>query len=492
MKRILIAGLFHETHTFLQGVTSLSDCVVRGGDDLFRTAGDGSPLGAALETALRAGWEMIPVLDLRAPPGPPAADEAVETFWTALERALRENLPQGLDGVFLVLHGAMVSASLDDVEGEILERLRRTLGDRSIPVVGVIDLHANFSRAMAENADALIAYRENPHADAAESAVRAVNLLGRLMDGGKRPASVRIHPPILWPPTGTATGADPMRSLESRAREIERRHQDILAVNVLAGFAYGDVPDAGACLTAVTQGNPETARAELQGLAALAEELKGEGNVQELSVAEAMQRLTAHRQGPVILTEPSDNVGGGAPGDGTGLLRALLEHQVRDAVVVLNDPQAVAQLAHQPLGSRVLLALGGRGSPLDAGPLPLEVELLSLSDGRFTLEDPRSHLASMVGGRVDMGPCAVVRHGNLTILLSSRKTPPFDLGQLRSQGIIPEEHFVIVVKAAVAHRRAYDPIAAASYAVDTPGPCTSRLQNLPFRKVRRPIFPLDE
>ncbi|HZP85049.1 MAG TPA: MlrC C-terminal domain-containing protein, partial [Chthonomonadaceae bacterium] len=111
--------------------------------------------------------------------------------------------------------------------------------------------------------------------------------------------------------------------------------------------------------------------------------------------------------------------------------------------------------------------------------------------GKFTLEDRQSHLASMSGAQIDMGPCAVVRHRGVRILLTSHKTPPFDLGQWRSQGIVPETLSVIGVKAAVAHRRAYDPIAKASYWVDTPGPCSSNLRTLPFRRIRRPIYPLD-
>jgi microcystin degradation protein MlrC len=210
-----------------------------------------------------------------------------------------------------------------------------------------------------------------------------------------------------------------------------------------------------------------------------------------MPVEEAMRRLSLHGKGPVILVEPSDNVGAGAPGDGTGLLRALLEHNVKDAVVVINDPETVTQLASATIGSRVEVQLGGKGCSLDAGPVEIEVDLVSRSAGRFSLEDAQSHLASMSGTRVDMGPCAVVRRQGVQILVTSRKTPPFDLGQLRSQGIEPERQFAIAVKAAVAHRRAYDPIAKASYWVDTPGPCSNNLRALPYRKLRRPVYPLD-
>jgi microcystin degradation protein MlrC len=493
MKRVLIAGIYHETHTFLQGLTLRDHFAVMRGRQMLETPGDGSPLAGAVEAARRLGWDPIPAADFRAMPGPTVADDVVEAFWEAIERPLRESIEAGLDGVLLVLHGAMVSQSCDNVEGEILHRLRAILVDRPIPVCGVLDLHANFTAKMAENADLLLAYRENPHVDAKTSAAQAARLLDRLMETGQRATTLWQHPAILWPPTGTGTAADPMRSLEAAAREIEWRHNDILAVNVLAGFAFADVPEAGVSFTAVTVGDPEVARSELTRLAELAEQLKECGNVRDMSIAEAIGRLPTHdgQKGPVILAEPSDNIGGGAPGDGTALLRAIIDHNISGAVVVINDPEAVAALASAPIGSSSRLSIGGKGSPLDAGPLPLDVELVSRSDGQFTLEDANSHLASMAGMQIDMGPCAVVRRDGVLILLTSRKTPPFDLGQLRSQGIVPEEQRVIVVKAAVAHRRAYDPIAAATYWVDTPGPCSGNLRSFPYRKVRRPVYPLD-
>jgi microcystin degradation protein MlrC len=168
-----------------------------------------------------------------------------------------------------------------------------------------------------------------------------------------------------------------------------------------------------------------------------------------------------------------------------------VEHQVPNCAVVINDPENVKVLSSHSIGDKLTLAIGGKSGELSGGPVELEVELLSRSDGKFRLEDINSHLASMMGQDIDMGNCAVVRHGEVQILLTSQKTPPFDLGQLRSQGIIPEDLFAIGVKAAVAHRRAYDPITKASFTVGTPGPCSSDLKQFPFKLVNRPIFPLD-
>jgi microcystin degradation protein MlrC len=492
--RVLLAGLFHETHTFLDGATPLVEWQVRRDEEMLAAEGDGSPLGGVLLVAREAGWQVIPAIDLRATPSATAEDEVVDRFWRHLSDVVEREASSRLDGVFLVLHGAMVSQSHHDVEGEVLARLRSVLarkGAAQTPVCGVLDLHCNFTGRMAEQSHALVAYRENPHTDAEESARRAAWLLDRLMKSQKRPTTVWEQPPLVWPPTGVATADDPMRALEAMARDIEARRPEILAVNVFAGFSFADIRDTGVSFSAVTQGDPADARRELSRLSRWAIEHRESGNVVPPPIESVMPQVLAHREGPVLLVEPADNIGGGAPGDATGVLQALLRHRVQSAAVVINDPQAASRCREVRPGDRVKLSIGGK-SRLSGGPVELEVELVSTSDGRFELVDRHSHLASMCGVHIDMGPCAVVRHEGLRILLTSRKTPPFDLGQLRSQGIIPERLAVIGVKAAVAHRRAYDPIAKASYTVDTPGPCSSNLRSFPYQHLRRPIYPLDE
>ncbi len=490
-RKVLIAGLYHETHSFLEGCTRLEDFEIRRGADLLGVAGDSSPMAGALATAQEDDWTIVPAVDMRAVPGPLVEDRAVEFFWSALKSAVESSRGRDLDGIFLVLHGAMVSNSIDDVEGEILRRLRNLPGCTGTLLCAVLDLHANVTPQMVQHSDALVAYRENPHTDAREAASNAAHLLTRLMGTRERAKTVWEHPAVMWPPTGTATAEEPLRSLLLLAREIEKSKPEILAVNVFAGFAFADIRETGVSVTATTLGEPEAARAELRRLREMAEKNRERGNVIDLPLVDVFPKLSPDKEGPIVLVEPSDNVGAGAPGSGTGVLRGLLEHSVESAAVVINDPAAVAVLSSKRKGEFTTLSIGGKGSSLYQGPVGLNVELLSMSDGRFELEDIQSHLASMFGTHIDMGPCAVVRHKGICTLLTSRKTPPFDLGQLRSQGIEPAGLFVIGVKAAVAHRRAYDPIARASYTVDTPGPCSSNLKSFPYRKVHRPIYPLD-
>ena len=493
-RRVLIAGLFHETHTFLTERTPWSAFSVRRGQEFFSARGDGSPLAGVLEVADERGWDVIPTIDARATPSGTVRDNAFEQFWSELRDVAESALQRGIDGIYLVLHGAMATESIRDPEGELVRRLRALPRGREVPMGGVLDLHGNISREFAEATQAFVAYRKNPHTDACEAARDGARLLDRVMLPGRWPITLHAAPGIVWPPTGVSTQDEPMRVLEELAREIERTHPDIAAVNVFASYSFADTPDTGVSFTAVTFGDPDEARRALQSLCDEATRRRDQGNVVPPSlesVLPTIQAEIARCETPVIIVEPSDNIGGEAPGDLTHVFRALAVHGVGNSAVVINDPGAVAEMNSRPVGWRGLLEFGGRSDPRFDSPVTCEVELLSVSDGRFTLEDRHSHLASMCGVQIDMGPCAVVQHAGIRVLLTSHKTPPFDLGQLRSQGIIPESLSVIGVKAAVAHRQAYDPITKHSHTVNTLGPCTSDLRSLPFEQIRRPIFPLD-
>jgi microcystin degradation protein MlrC len=489
--RILHAGLYHETHTFLAEPTPWADFEVTRDGAVLAKEGDQSPTDGFLEVARSAGWTVIPTLDARAQPSGTVEDSAFERFWSEFEERARPALAAGVDACFVVLHGAMVTRSQPDPEGEFLARLRALRGAGSLPVFGVIDLHASLTARMCAHANGLVAYRRNPHTDAKDAAARAARLLERCLREGRPPRMTLCRLPILWAPPGTGTQSDPMLSLCKFAEKAEREEPGIWAFNVVAGFAFADVPDAGASLSVVSDGGAGAVRGRLEEGARLAWALRERGNVLYPSADAVVAGLPARPAGPVLLVEPADNIGGGAPGDGTGVLRALLARGVDSSLVVINDPVSVRRLDGVACGAGARLSIGGRGWALDPGPVELDVTLLSRSDGAFTLEDPRSHLASMSGIRCAMGPCAVVRHGGITVLLTSRKTPPFDLGQLRSQGLEPRAFAVIGVKAAVAHRAAYDPVAGSSFYVDTPGPCSSTLASFPYRNLRRPIHPLD-
>jgi microcystin degradation protein MlrC len=426
---------------------------------------------------LKFDWDWLPTVDYRATPSAIVADEVLSQWWADFLHRATPAIASGVDAIYLVLHGAMVTRSIADVEGWLLEQIRSVPGLESLPIFGVFDLHANFSASMARHADCLVGYRENPHTDARAAAQTAAGLLHLCLTTGSRPHMQLVQTGIVWPPTGTGTAADPMLSLNALARQFEDSESDLWSASVTPGFAFADTPDTG--LSLLCCGTSDMT-APLDCMHQLAEDLQELGMVTEPPVDQVLTELFANGTPPglSVIVEPSDNIGAGAPGDCTGLLRALLHHGIRDAAVCLADPESVQQLQQHPLGSTVALQLGGKGWPADPGPLAVQARLLSLHDGHFELEDQHSHLASMSGDHFNMGPSAVVQVEGVLVLLTSIKTPPFDLAQWRSVGIHPEQLSLIGVKAAVAHRRAYDPIATRMLWVDTPGPCSSDLSRL--------------
>jgi microcystin degradation protein MlrC len=473
--RVVIAGLYHETHTFLSRPTSLSAFSALAPDE-----SGPSQLAGALTVARESGWTVALGPYWLATPSGIVEDEVLERWWEQLAPLLPE-----ADGVHLDLHGAMVTRSFSDAEGEILRRVREIT---DVPMSVALDLHGNMTERMCLSNLICTGYRKNPHTDTQATTLRAARLLARVLVTGERPSVVRVQPALLWPPTGTGTDDEPMRSLEDRARALERSHPELLDVSVFGGFAFADIPESGLSFLATTLGDPDHARSLLEELSGQAQEQKEAA----LQPRVALENLTIPvGDSPFLLVEPSDNVGGGAPGDATHVLRWLLEREIQNAGVCLCDPEAVAQLSALRDGESLVLGVGAKSGEWGVGtPVVGSVTKLRASDGAYTLADPNSHNAAY--GRVQqMGPSVLAQLDGVTLLLTSLPTAPMDLGPWFSLGVDPAKFSAINVKAAVAHRRAYDPIASGSVRVDVPGPCDEKLSRLPYQHIRRPVWPLD-
>ena len=489
-KRVLFAGLAHETHTFVNGLSRLEHFKILRGQEIWSADGDTGTLAGGLSVAKECGWEVVPTISMVGGAGPLVHDEVVEHFWQAFEPIAKREIASGnpIDGVWLNMHGAMVSQSILDVEGELLRRIRGLAGLADVPIACVLDPHGNFTQLMAEHGNAFVAYRKNPHTDGKQAAMDSARILDRLMNETVSCKTVWERPLIVVPPTATGTAVEPFVSIEAAAREIERTHPEIVSVNVFLGFAYADMADVGVSFCACTLGDVDAAQSALKPLSQMIEANKHYALPEGLSLADALTKLDG--VGLTVLIEQSDNIGGGAPGDLTHVLAGLVQQHVQNAGVIINDPVAVAEVSQLTPGESMRLTFGGKSGDIGASPITLDVHLVSTSDGKFTVEDPHSHIA-VIGRHIDMGRCALVRGHGVTILLTSNATAPMDLGQWRSQGVNPEDFAVVAVKAAVAHRQAYDPIATKSYVLNTPGPCTADLTTLPFKHVKRPIYPLD-
>lgn len=485
--RIFVGGLAHETHSFSSTPTpeaSFSAYEWAEGDEIVTSyRGTGTSLGGVIAGTAGAGLDLVPgFYSFAIPSGPvPAAD-----FATLSDRLLASLSAAGpVDGAILVCHGAMVAVGADDVEGDLAERVRATIGPEK-PLVVTLDYHANISARLAAAADLLLGYDTYPHVDVADRGREAAHLLRRLLDSRPATETAFAAIPILAVPQRQGTEDEPMRSLMARVHAMEADPR-VLAITLAGGFCYSDVPRAGMAAVVTTTGAPGLAASLAQELQHRTWEQHDRFVQRNLPVAEAVRRALAAPPGrPAILVEAADNIGGGTPGDGTALLAELLRQGATEAAIVVADPEAVGTAFAAGIDGAFDAPVGGKTDQHHGPPVQVQGRVRLLSDGRFV------YRGSYMTGQVrEMGRTAVVDAAGNYLVLTERKTMPFDTEQLRSVGITPEHCRAIVVKSATAWRAAYEPLAGAVLDVDTPGICTTDLSTLPYRHLTRPIFPLD-
>jgi len=490
-KRVAIGGIVHETHCFAEPRTSLADFREQGlyeGDDILKAmAGTRAGIGGMIAGAAGYGWALQPALYGTAMPGGIVTDEAYQVMLRGLLDRLADALP--LDGVLLALHGAMVAESQLDAESDILEQVRALVGP-DVPIVVELDMHGNISSCTVELADVLVAFDTNPHIDPHARGVEAAEIMDQLLRGAIQPAAAFAQPPLLLAPQATGTADLPLRAVHQRAAAMEAEDA-VVCVCVMGGFAYADTPFTGASIIVTTNGHQALAERYAGELADLLMQQRYAALPQFLAPDAAVARALAMPGGPIILVDSADNIGGGTPGDGTDALRAMLAADVPESAVVLADREAVAACWAAGAGAEITLPVGGKADQWHGAPVEVTGTVRTLSDGVFACELPDNHFAAFYGDTIHMGHTAWLRVRGVNVVLTERKTPPFDLAQLRGVGIIPERQKLIAVKSAVAYRAAYMPIAAGVVEMDTAGLCSANLARFPYRHLRRPIFPLD-
>lgn len=493
--RIAIGGISHESSTFSTVPTTLEHFKQRSyaeGDDLLATfTGTKTPLGGFIDAARDAAFEVVPALTASATPGGPVTAEATRVLTDGLVGGIREAMERGpLDGVLLALHGAMVSELDDDGESYILRAVRKVVGpDR--PIIVTLDLHGNITREMIDLVSIPVAYDEYPHTDPYERGYEAGLLMARIIRGGAKPTPVIVKLPLLPALQRQYTHAEPMLSVRRLARDIEGE-RGILNVSYLPGFAWADIAPTGFSVIVTADDDRDQARDAANRLAAFIWERREEFVVRPVPVDEAVRQAMSAPQGPIVLADIGDNPGGGAPADGTVLLEGLLRLGATRAVLVpLNDPEAVEQAFAAGEGATVSLRLGAKVDRFHGEPLKVTGRVVRLSDGRFVHTGPMS-----TGVAMNMGPTAILelegqRGGRVQVVVTTYRYQPTDLEVLRSQGIEPTAQQIIAVKSSVHFRAAFTPIAKQIIEVDTPGLTSPHLDQLEFRKLTRPIYPLD-
>lgn len=490
MYRIAVGQISSESNHFVPGFAGIDFFRHTGylyeGHDLYKLAESDTEIGGFL-AALRdaPNVEIVPLLATRGNSSSPLAKDCYDFFKSQISCRLTQAGP--IDGVLMSHHGSMMAQGQHDPEGDLAATIRRVVGPQA-PFVMTLDLHSNITPQMVAQTTALVCYKHYPHDDARATARRSADLLLGALSGSTRPVSVTVKIPMLLTAFHASTEGDgPYAQLMAQAEALERE-TGILSVSICLVGSYIDVPDMGCSVTVVGDGDDLLARQRAIDLADTFWQRRGEFEVRTYSVRDAIDAARAIEGGPILLLDTSDTTGGGAAGDGIGLVKGLLETNVRErCLAMVVDPQAAAHCHQVAPGATVELDIGHRIDPQWGTPLHIKAQVVRHSDGRFRYQ------GGILGGTwASMGPSAVLRVDNIQILVMSHPTYEWADEQYVSIGLVPAQAKFVGVKNMMNFRRGYGAIMKAYFVLDLPGPTPPDFRLLPMRRVSRPTYPFEE
>ncbi|MFA6311069.1 MAG: M81 family metallopeptidase [Sterolibacterium sp.] len=479
--RIYSACLLHESNSFSPLPTNLDSYREY---FLYRPAtGEGRQLFdsprhdlALREAALGKGHQVIDGVYCSAVPSAPTNRRDYETLRDEMMGALRQAMP--LDAVLLFLHGAQMAEGYDDCEGDVLRAARAIVGP-NIPIGVLLDLHCNITPEMVDHADVIIACKEYPHTDFPECSENLLDLVTRLAARQIKPAMAFQPLPLLG---FFHTTRQPMRGFVDRIKALEGR-DGILSVSLAHGFPAGDMAHLGAGVLVVADGDQERARRLAEELGQQFFALRQEISALSVTAEEAVDLALAEAAGPVVIADVSDNPGGGATGDSTHILRALLDRKAGSAALAsIWDPVALDLIRKAGVGGRLALRLGGKVGPLSGWPLDLDAEVVSVREQTFQ---------NVLGESEDLGPTAAIRCAGIDIVVAEQRVQIFGPEVFSIHGIEPASRHILVVKSAQHFHAAFSPIARRIVYASPPGLIGNDFSHYPYRKAQRPLWPLD-
>ena len=455
--RLAICGIRHETNTFSPLQAGIEDFRVLRGDEVM----------ADVPRQAFDNVEWAPTLVSKAQPHGLVLQEAYESMAAEMVDRLRRAFP--LDGVYLDLHGAMEVEDVGDGERDLVCRVRETVGDE-IPIVASLDLHANLAPEVVEKTNVLTALRTAPHVDRRETQVRAIGHLVRCVKEGVRPLNAIVRLPMLLPGEHAATGVEPARSLYAGLQDVEAQ-SDVLDASLMIGCAWTDSPYTSVASIVVSE-NRDAAGEQAERMARRIWLRRDEfaPDVVTLPVEDVVRQAIRETRFPVFLSDSGDNVTAGAAGDVPVVLKALLDAGARDAVVAgIADAKAVARCLEGGIGAGLTLNVGGKLDRINGSPLEVTGRVVSMNPPRiavFLVEDVR-------------------------VVLTADRMPFLDLRAFAEANVDPAAHEIVVVKHGYLAPELREVAGTALMAI-SPGCTTLALETLPYKRIRRPVFPLDE
>ena len=435
-----------------------------------------APLFVARRRAAAEGFTLIEGSCFAASPAGYTNRADYEMMRDEVLAQVKAALP--LDGVLLGLHGAMVAHGYDDVEGDIVARVRDIVGEEC--VIGMeLDPHCHLTLERVRHTDIIILYKEFPHTDVVDRAEELLTLVLATIRKQIRPVmSMYDCRQIGSYPTTLPL----MRGFVDRMMAMEGK-DGILSISIGHCFPYADVPEMGGRILVVIDGD----KAKADWLATeIGEEfiaMRGRTAPEYLDVEGGISAAIAANVSPVVMADPADNAGGGAPTDNTTILRRLIERDAQGACLgPIWDPIAVRLCFDAGLGATFALRFGGKIGPASGAPVDAMVTVTGLA---------RNCSQSFGPTQVSLGDCAAVKIGGVEVVLITNRTQALGLELFRNVGIEPTERKMVVVKSTNHFMAAFGPIAKKVLYIDSDGPIPRDYRKIPYAKVQRPIWPLD-
>jgi microcystin degradation protein MlrC len=485
--RIAFAKVWAEISTVSPVETTLDDFRALGlhsGEEILDRYRGVGELGGFMAAAAvqRKPVSLLPLVHANGWTGGIVTAEAMTYIEQSLLSSLAKAMP--IHGFYFALHGAMVAEGVDDVSGHLLAYVREEIGP-NVPLVASFDHHGNLTRKIVRMVDALVAYWHTPHTDTFDTGERAASLLFPLARGEIKTSVAWRKIPLVAPSYQFNTAHPPLRELFAEARKLEK-HPGVAAVSVFPVFPHMDVPELGWSTAVVTYGDRELAQRLADDLAQKAWNIRQGMFPPTVGADEAVAKALRAREGPIILVDGADNVNGGAPGDSTHVLRSLLTHNPdRPALITVVDPEAVEVAIAAGLGHTVTLSVGGKRDHIHSRPVSVTGRVANIADGRFSI-------SGHIGGAVNMGRTVLLDIGQIRLVLSERIGPGHDPVVYTHLGLDPRTAQIVVVKCTAGFWQAYGPFLKGHFLLDTPGLAPNDLTRLAWRKVGRPIYPLDD
>lgn len=483
-RRIALGGITHETNTYatdVLGETVLADFDVLRGAALVETLrSTRTYLGGALAAVDELGAEAVPLLHAYAQPGGTISHAAYAELRDELLARLRAALP--VDAVVLEMHGAGVTNELDDLELDLAQSVRAAVG-KDVPIVSPLDLHGNLSPELAAAVDVPLGVQLYPHTDMVDRGYEAVRLLPALWSGELRPTTHVERLPLLLP--ATFTGRHPGSTVNAICAD-EEADPRVVDCTFFHGFPWTDTSVVGSSVVVTTNADPQLAREISRRVGRWIWEHRADFASEGVPPAEAVRRALSAGRRPVVINETNDNAGGGAPADGTHLLRAIIDARVADCVFgFVVDAQTAAAANAAGVGTELEIELGGKHGEAGGEPIRGRALVRTLTDGRFRIQSEMAR-----GVEVDLGPTARLELQGVDVIVTSGRSQTFDAEIFLLHGIDVGRARIIGLKSQNHFRAGFSDLAAEIVTSDGPGVTTGNPRLLPRRRARA-LWPLD-